>query len=778
MSNPTPQKVFVEAGQTFTGSLPLPVAAPSGNETANPSVKATPFLAAVLVAKTSTTNESATVVDCDPSTVQLITSTVSNDTISWTAPDDGTYILVAAYGRGNPEAPLVTYPFPAYIVDHFSSAGVNAGIEYWSEHILTDELRALLNVSDGSIFEDSLELKYKQYWTMDFLADPNTFSGNDSVATQITNAFYQTVSDLYTDYRGKGIMSWANSLGLKFRLQPYTGSFDSCNIASVVDIPEGESLGFEGDNDAFRVLATGRDVGGRTTILSDELGAYGNMAYGVTWRFLSGTYNLDASLGVSQGVIHGFPYRDSPDSQWPGFAPFTPLGTSNGFADAWGPRQPHWMFANNASLYMANAAKLLQDGGPSVDIAILNQDWGVTATWADTSLNDGGALLVNETAMDVSTAELLLSYGKAGLPIIFLDQLPNTTFSFYPQQEIADATLASVLSQIQGLSTTKLLSNTTSLVSILKGLGVTPSVQYTSGYNVSFITHRRTMDSGYLYWVYNNGDGESTQSVSLEGTGSPYAINLWTGDVEPITSYISGESYVTLNVTLAATAAAAIYVGTTNPFNAPTLQQYLVSTGCGSYVDGTTIHLISNVSCSATTSAGKTVSVSPQVQEPVTLTDWTLVVQDWGPAVINETGLNSSLTVKTTLPAVSLTSLAAWPNITGLQYASGLGYYNTTASLNLSGSDVRVLFGIGSVDGEWSLTINGKSVPGIDQFSSVPLDVTDYVVNGDNNIEILVATTLWNKLIEVWPAIYGTFEEQLIGLLGPVTLTYVQDVTV
>ena len=46
------------------------------------------------------------------------------------------------------------------------------------------------------------------------------------------------------------------------------------------------------------------------------------------------------------------------------------------------------------------------------------------------------------------------------------------------------------------------------------------------------------------------------------------------------------------------------------------------------------------------------------------------------------------------------------------------------------------------------------------------------------DIEVLVATTLWNKLIEVWPAIYGGFEKQLIGLLGPVTLTYVQDVTV
>lgn len=44
----------------------------------------------------------------------------------------------------NTEAPKVTYPFPAYIVDHFSSAGVDAGIKYWDEHVLTTDLRACL----------------------------------------------------------------------------------------------------------------------------------------------------------------------------------------------------------------------------------------------------------------------------------------------------------------------------------------------------------------------------------------------------------------------------------------------------------------------------------------------------------------------------------------------------------------------------------------------------------------------------------------------------------
>lgn len=168
-------QVFVQSGQTYTGTLPLPVAAPSGNETGNPNVMATPKLAAVLIARANSTNDTTSVVTFDPSTVQVITSRANNNTISWTAPDDGVYVLVAAYGRGtgqiqniydgmlhgtyhftilsehwlipnqgNADAPKVTYPFPAYIVDHFSKGGVEAGVKYWDEHVLTTDLYACL----------------------------------------------------------------------------------------------------------------------------------------------------------------------------------------------------------------------------------------------------------------------------------------------------------------------------------------------------------------------------------------------------------------------------------------------------------------------------------------------------------------------------------------------------------------------------------------------------------------------------------------------------------
>lgn len=228
-------------------------------------------------------------------------------------------------------------------------------------------------------------------------------------------------------------------------------------------------------------MAAGRDnVGG--TILSDEMGAYFGKAYGVTWKFLLSTANNDMSLGVNRVVIHGYPYQTSQTSLWPGYAPFTPFGTvSNGFADAWGPRQPQWKYATQASGYLANAQKFLQESGPSVDIAILNEDWGATAAWDDTSLNVAGysypfptpellvrndevrggrlapngpaykALIVNSTAMNLETAKLILSYGQKALPIVLVGDLPTTTLSYFSDEEKQTRNRQRVLSNVQTL---------------------------------------------------------------------------------------------------------------------------------------------------------------------------------------------------------------------------------------------------------------------------------------------------------------------------------------
>ncbi|KAL4805214.1 hypothetical protein BDV18DRAFT_153020 [Aspergillus unguis] len=832
-------QALVAAGKSYSGPLPLPVADPSGKEEGNPSVNATAKLVAVLAARTNATSANDTTIAFEPSTVVDLISHYHHNRLSWTAPSDGRYIVVAFYGRGtgqiqnlydgNPDAPKVTDPFPAYIVDHLSSAGVQASVDYWNQHILTDELRQIMKSQGGSFFEDSLELKMKQYWTLNFMQefrkrrgydltpylfylvqDTNTFAGDSEVASRIEYDFYATVTDLYLDYRIQGLKKFAHGLGLKLRVQPYTATFDSSRAAALVDIPEGESLGFEGDNDAFRVLATGRDVAGRTKILSNELGAYMGKAYGVTWSFLIGTANLDYSLGVSHAVIHGSPYRDSPSSLWPGFAPFTPLGTSsNGFADAWGPRQPQWLFASNASIYMARAHQTLQSGLPSVDLAILNTEWGVTAAWDDTGLNDAGysyqfptpelleeysatvknrmllpdgpqyrALLINNiTSLNLESAKQILSYAKSGLAVVIIGEAPSQPQSFCTNCSKVKHQIQQTFNEITSLKTTKSVNSQSEAPAALKALGIDPSVRYSSASNVSTITtKRRISESESVYFIYSSS--AINETVSLKGEGYPLTMNFWTGEVSPIAAFNINNGYTEVNLSLGTNAAQAIYLGKKNPYGLANLRKHVVTTDAEALVDSGKLFLRSsqNGSYTAQLSNGKTASVDFDVPAAVIPTSWTLSVEDWAPMSVNETGLNSSLTSKTILPSIKLSTLKPWTNITGLQYASGIGTYKTTVDLSLrenKGSDnLSVFIDFGDVEGSWGLKINNREVEGVDFLSGAPLDVTSYVKDGSNEIEITVATTLWNKLRKTWPAIYGSLEAQDIGLLGPVRFVY------
>ncbi|KAL4797547.1 hypothetical protein BDV19DRAFT_387350 [Aspergillus venezuelensis] len=827
-------QALVHAGVHYVGPLPLPDAKPSGQNNGNPNVTAAPQLVAVLAARTRTTNVNASVLAFDQPTVTDISRHYKNGELSWTAPHNGTYIVVAVYGRGtgqvqnmydmNANGPQLTDPFPAYIVDHLSVAGVEATVAYWNDHILTDELRLLLKTSGGSLFEDSLELKMTQYWTPNFLQefqkrrgydlkpyilyvlkDTNTFSGDAYVARMVEYDFYSTVTDLYIEYRLNHLQKFAKSLGLKLRAQPYTATIDSTRAAASLDIAEGESLGFESAPDSFRVLATGRDVSGRTTILSNELGAYQGKAYGVTWSFLLGTANFDTALGASLSVIHGFPYSDSPTSVWPGFAPFTPLGSSsNGFADAWGPRQPQWRFARNASSYMAKSQELMQSGSASVDIAILNLDWGVTTKWDDAGLNDAGysfqfptpellaaysasvrdgrlvpdgprykALVINNvTSLNIDSARDILSYGNAGLPIVIVGTIPSQTQSLCTSCHDAEGELKNIFKSILALETTTQVKSMSKVPTALKSLGVNPLIQYTDATNATTVTTRRLLEGGeYVYWIYSSN--RTSQTVYLEGEGYPLRLDLWTGGVSPIAAWVSADGYTAINLTIGENAAEVVYLGRENPYGFPNLERHIVSTDAEAMADDSGklfVRAAKNGSFTALLSTDEIATpVFVSVPPAVTPESWTLIVEDWSPGTANSTGRGSAQTEKTTLAPITLSELTPWANISGLEYASGVGVYHTVVNLitQQDQENVGVYIDIGEVGGTWDLKVNGQVVPGVDWFRSAPLDVTPYIRRGDNEIEVTVATTLWNKLRKTWPDVYGSLEPQEIGLLGP-----------
>ena len=125
--------------------------------------------------------------------------------------------------------------------------------------------------------------------------------------------------------------------------------------SAILDIPEGESLGFKNLDD-YKRQAGGRDLAGNT-ILSNEAGATAGGAYSTTWETELRKLAPELAAGVNQNVFHGFSYATTPESRWPGFSAFSPLQRAAGYGESWGPRQPTWKHAPDISGYFAATRK-------------------------------------------------------------------------------------------------------------------------------------------------------------------------------------------------------------------------------------------------------------------------------------------------------------------------------------------------------------------------------------------------------------------------------------
>lgn len=164
---------------------------------------------------------------------------------------------------------------------------------------------------------------------------------------------------------------------MTLRAQPYGLQTDAVATAAILDIAEGESLGFKNLDD-YRCLAGGRDMAGHT-VLSCEAGAYNGSAYSTTWDRVLRTMGGAYAAGVNQTVMHGFSYASAPEAEWPGFAAFSPYNGTPGYGESWGPRQPTWRHAEDIAGYLGRVHAVLQSGTARADVAVFRQT-GYTAT--------------------------------------------------------------------------------------------------------------------------------------------------------------------------------------------------------------------------------------------------------------------------------------------------------------------------------------------------------------------------------------------------------------
>lgn len=642
------------------------------------------------------------------------------------------------------------------------------------------------------------------------------FAFTRDIGARVRHDYEQTLSDLYLEYRVSVFKEWTHSFGMGYRNQGYGATIDSILSAATTDIPEGESLGFgDNGNDRYRALAAGRDMGGNR-ILSDEVGAYLFSAYNIPWEQLLETMHTNYASGVNQMVVHGFAYADAPNAEWPGFAAFSPMESLGiGFAEAWGPRQPTWDHVGDGiGDYLARTQAVLQNGTSQTDVAIYLQDFNISGVaspiFADTGLTQAGysygflshgaldlpsatvkhgrlapngpaykaLVLNNPSTMPLETAQKILDFAQAGLPIVVIGTVPSRTPGYF-DAAAQDAALQAVITQLLAQPGVHQVATEADVPDTLQAFGVRPAAESAQPSDILNV-HRVEGNVDYFYF-YNPNTASADVTVSLAAKGQPYALDAWTGKIRPIALYVKTMDRTQVQVRLDPKEATIIAVTDINRFQRfqrrPT-GPHATSSDADEVLFDKRGRLRIRASApgryATTLSNGRTVEVNirnvPQVQ---TLSNWYLEVEDWQP------GASATETDKV-LHAFNLTALVPWSEISGIENASGIGRYTT--SVELSGrwtGGCGAYLDLGNVFDTFQLTINGRTVPLTDQSVSVSVvDVGDYLKPGVNTIQVTVATTLNNRLSVARPDPYASQAIQDYGLIGPVKLIPYGEATV
>ncbi|WP_435771472.1 glycosyl hydrolase [Nocardioides sp. SYSU DS0651] len=667
------------------------------------------------------------------------------------------------------------------------------------------------------------------------LGTPGSPATTDALHTnQVRDDFNQVLSDLYRDRHLRPMQEFARSLGMGLRIQAYGLETDSTEHSAILDIAETESLGFKNLDD-YRVMAGGRDIAGKT-ILSCEAICYNGAAYNTTWGANSVsptaqnqalfTLNSIFAAGVNQAIIHGFPYGAAPDVTWPGFAAFSPYyNGAIGFGEAWGPRTPQWEHMPGIAGYLARTQLVLQTGTPKYDIVFLRQkgyaSTGVGPFWVT---NDGtklgwshsfisSALLVRddvtvrdgrlapdgpaykvlvigpdkirsrEVTIDLEAARKALELGRAGLPIILVnDAGKDWARDATPVGRTDAAAVAEVrdlMARVAALPTTRSVAEA-GVGGALAELGVTSDVEHAA----STVMHvRRVVGDADLYYLANARHAENRrlspvrQDVWLTASDRaavPWLLDAWTGEVRRIAAYERSGDRVRVQVDLVPGQSTVVALAPAGPgaFKSvlPAEGQEIVLRGNRAVLRSTTAGTVT-----VPRPSGKPAEVRVgRVREPLVPPSWTLELEDWKPADPSDP---KDLRTAKEVHTAELGTPQAWSRVSGFEDVSGIGRYRTVVDLGKDWTeDDGAYLELGEVNDTFRVRVNGELLPPCDPVDA-RVDLGRRLRPGANTIEVEVASTLLNRLRVVTPEVYGVAARQSYGLAGPVRLVpYVEKV--
>jgi hypothetical protein len=272
-----------------------------------------------------------------------------------------------------------------------------------------------------------------------------------------------------------------------------------------------------------------------------------------------------------------------------------------------------------------------------------------------------------------------------------------------------------------------------------------------------------TLQSDYLFneekyygedWPQPGETVSTNVTFNAQSKGCrPYYLDLWTGEIIPATEYtVNEDGSITVPVTLEGNDTLAIAIAQDSWYTGSDLSNVHVTSSTNNSAQyrydsegNIVLRSTENQAYSATLSNNESVSAAvTNLSGETVLDNWNLKLMSYEPG---ETSTDVNIVE---VFNGYLGEATSWNTLEVLENAkdvSGIGTYTTTINWDSSKAEGAYL-DLGKVYDLYTLYVNDQEVYGAD-IADTRIDIGDYLVDGENDIRIEVASNLYNVLVAV-----------------------------
>ncbi len=721
-------------------------------------------------------------------TVDLTSRLGPDGTLNWDAPA-GTWQLFVFCSMPTVQKVLAgSGDGPQLVMDHMNSEAFAAHARRVGERAVP-YIGEFFGNGIRAIFCDSLEVGANLFWSDDFLPEFRRRRGYDllpylsilemmshaepygefvdrpiyemgEAGTQARNDYRLTVSELITERFYEKFNQWAHDHKLLSRTQAQGAPAEVLRIYGEADIPETENLYDYGSYDFLKMAASAANVYGRSIVGSESF-VWRNGAYRTTPQKIKLAADELLTAGVNAIVYHGSPYI-IPQVASPGWHPFTGLWEGQSYSSQINELNPFWPYLAQLNGYITRLQYISQVAGNIASVALYHNDLVHSAQEEspapklNQAMMDAGynydhvnaeSLLRSivrdrmlETAgkaryqvlvlpaldtIGASLAEKLQEFAAAGLPILFVGQIPSHADGLLENAR-ATQRVQNAMLDIRKVQHVHVSTNIDDFCSTLKTVAH-PGIRFHCD-PLPFIQKR--MGKMTSYFVRNESDTTEHLDAEFHAEGKPELWDPWTGQVSPIASYQHRDQWVKIDLDLRPYSSALIVFDPDNT-------------------------ALSSMAVPAAHSAKRA--------DQIGVDGWKLTA----------TGLVPS--GKTATIHRDLRKLIDWSLDSELRGFSGRGVYTSSFRVQASDSGARFVIDLGNVKDVAEIAVNGKHAATL-LLHPYQADITDFVQPGENRLEVSVTNALFNSMVLRQPRTFcnGSTDNpsglMSAGLIGPVQM--------